>query len=124
MQKLILILITIGVVIYLLFSTLVPDVASNKYDTLQTAQEQNATKNGFLPTILPASAYDIAESHDAKKQEIFGLFHYKEADEAAFLSQLSPSQEYNQTMVWEDFLFHIDKEKNIVKFRNRPATAK
>ncbi len=124
MQKLILIIITIGVVIYLLFSTLISDVAINKYDTLRSAQEQNATKNGLLPAILPVSAYDIAESHDAKKQEIFGIFHYKEADEAAFLSQLTPSQEYNQTMVWGDFLFHINKEKNIVKYRNRPAATK
>ena len=124
MQKTILIIITIGVVIYLLFSTLISDVVINKYDTLQAAQEQSATKNGWLPAILPASAYDIAESHDTKKQDIFGLFHYKEADEAAFLSRLTPSKEYNQTMVWGDFLFHIDKEKNIVKYRNRPVTTK
>ena len=124
MQKTILIIITIGVVVYLLFSTLISDAVINKYDTIQTAREQNATMNGWIPEILPPSAYDIAESHDPKKQEVFGLFRYKEVDEAAFLSKLAKSNEYNQTMVWGDFLFHIDKEKNIVKFRNRPVTTK
>ncbi len=124
MQKTILIIITIAAIIYLLFSMLTINVGINKYDTLQTAREQNATINGWIPEILPASAYDISESHEPKKREVFGLFHYKEVDEAAFLSKLAKSKEYNQTMVWGDFLFHVDKEKNIVKFRNRPATTK
>ena len=124
MKKFFLPAVGIAVSIYFLFSYFVKDVTINRYEDYQTVQEQNATEQGWVPALLPASAYDIAETHDMKKHEIFGLFHYKEPDEAALLSQLTVTKEDNQTMGWGDFLFHVDREKNIVKYRNNPALSK
>ena len=76
--------------------------------------------DGWVPAILPVSAYEITETHDIDKNELFGSFKYKEADEKAFMSQLSKHS--NDTKVpyeWENFLFIVDSEKNSVKFRNK-----
>ena len=124
MKKFLLPAIGIAISIYYIFSFFVKDITINRYDNYQTVQEQNATQKGWVPALLPTSAYDIAETHDMKKHEIFGLFHYKESDEVALLSKMTASKEDNQTMVWGDFLFHIDTEKNIAKYRNNPALSK
>jgi len=96
------------------------DVTINKYDDYQTVMEDNATERGWIPGILPKSAFDIAETHDIDKNELYGSFRYKQKDEEAFTSHLKALPDSNDTYEWEHFLFKIDKEKRRVKFRNKP----
>jgi hypothetical protein len=110
----------IGIGLYLLLSLFIDDFQINKYEDIQAVKEQQAIQKGWIPAILPSSAFEIAETHDKVKNEIYGMFKYKEADEAALLAKLTPSQEQNATMQWEGFLFHVDTEKNLVKYRNKP----
>jgi len=121
MKKFLLPAIAIAISIYLLFSIFVEDVAINRYEDYQTVQDQQAIEKGWVPAILPSSAYEIAETHDPDSPDIFGMFKYKEADETTLLSKLTDLHEQNGTMAWEGFLFHIDKEKNLVKYRNKIA---
>ncbi len=121
MKKFLLPAIAIAISIYLLFSIFVEDVAINRYEDYQTVQDQQAIEKGWVPAILPFSAYEIAETHDPDSPDIFGMFKYKEADETTLLSKLTDLHEQNGTMAWEGFLFHIDKEKNLVKYRNKVA---
>jgi len=121
MNKYILFSIVIAVTMYLLLSTFVGNATINRYEDLQTVHDQQAIAKGWIPAILPPSAYEIAETHDNDKNEIFGVFKYKEADEATLLSKLTDLHEQNGTMGWKNFLFHIDREKNLVKYRNKPS---
>jgi hypothetical protein len=88
----------------------------NKYDSLETVQHEKAMEKGWIPKILPLSAYDIVETHDRDTNTIFGKFWYKERDEVDFLSKLKESNNHYEG---EDFLFKIDKKKNKVDFRNK-----
>ena len=121
MKKFLLPAIAIAITIYLLFSIFIPDVTINRYEDYQTVQEQKAIAKGWVPAILPPSAYEIAETHDPESPDVFGMFKYKEADEAVLFSKLTDLHEQNGTMTWEGFLFHIDKEKNLVKYKNKVA---
>jgi hypothetical protein len=121
MKKFILPAIAVAISIYLLFSLFIKDVTINRYEDYQTVQDQHAIAKGWVPAILPPSAYDIAETHDPDSPDIFGMFKYGEADEAMLFSKLTDLHEQNGTMAWEGFLFHIDKEKNLVKYRNKVA---
>ena len=112
-------MLAIAVTIYLLFSIFIPDVTINRYEDYQTVQEQQVIEKGWVPGILPPSAYEIAETHDPDNHDILGMFKYKEADEAELFSKLTDTHEQNGTLEWEGFLFHIDKEKNLVKYRNK-----
>ena len=114
-------MIVLAVSLYLLLSAFVQDVTINRYEDLQTVQEQQAIEKGWVPALLPPSAYDIAETHDLDTNEIFGMFRYQEKDEAALLSKLVDLPELNATMGWGNFLFHVDREKNLVKYRNKPS---
>ena len=101
---------------YFLLTSYFSDTQINKYDSIAAVQDNKAMQKGWIPKILPASAYDIVETHDIDTNENFGKFSYKEPDEASFLAQLS---ENNDTYSNENFLFKINKEKNEVRFRNK-----
>ena len=120
-NKLIIATLLVAASIYLLFSAFVQDFEVNKYKDIQAVREHKAIAEGFIPAILPSSAYDIAETHGKDVPGIFGSFAYKEADEAALLSQLKPSKEGNGTMRHGAFLFRVDTVKNLVKFRDKPV---
>lgn len=120
--KLLIIAVAIAGLVYLLFSIFFADVQINKYTDIAAVKDQQAIQKGWIPAILPASAYEIAETHDLDKNELFGSFKYKEADEVLFLKQLQSIGDEKNTLYWEDFLFRVDKEKNLVKFRNRTLT--
>ncbi len=117
--KLLIMAFAIAGLIYLLFSVFFVDVQINKYSDIAAVKDQKAVQHGWIPGILPESAYDIAETHNIDKNTLFGSFKYKEEDEEAFLKHLSPMNDEKQTMYWENFLFRVDKEKNLVKYRNR-----
>ena len=116
MKKLLLIILLVFLTIYLVLTSYFPNTEINRYDSLETVQTKKVIEKGWIPKILPASAYDIVETHDVDSHKVFGEFSYKESDEEEFLSKLKES---NETYEGESFLFKIDKEKNRVNFRNK-----
>ena len=116
MKKILLIVVVVITALYLLLTSYFPNVVINKYDSIEAVQKNKGIEKGWIPKILPLSAYDIVETHNLDKNTVFGKFSYKERDEEAFLSNLKVS---NEVYEGEDFLFKIDKEKNMVSFRNR-----
>jgi len=105
--------------IYLLFSFFFSDVQINKYSSIAAVEEQGAIDRGWIPAILPESAYEITETHDLDTNTLFGSFKYKEKDEESFMQNLTKINDTKNTRYWRDFLFRVDKNKNLVKFRNR-----
>jgi hypothetical protein len=82
-------------------------------------KDDTAIERGWIPEILPESAYDISETHDLDSNQLFGSFNYKEPDEKKFLAQLTVMPDMNDTMEWGNFLFKIDKAHKHVKYRNK-----
>jgi len=107
--------------LYGLLSVFVQDFQINKYADMQAVHEQHAIDKGWLPALLPPSAYAIAETHDLDTNNLYGKFRYKEPDEAALMAKLTPLHDGNGTMVWQHFWFRVDREKNLVQFRNAPV---
>jgi len=120
MKKILIATLLFFAVIYLLLNSYFQDVLINKYPTVASVKEAKAIEHGWVPGIIPPSAYDIEEVHDLDKNQLFGRFSYKEQDEAALLKALSPAPDMNNTYQWEAFLFKIDREQNRVKYRNKP----
>jgi hypothetical protein len=116
MKKILSIVVIIIVALYWLTNSYFSEVQINKYDSIQTVKENGVIEKGWIPEILPLSAYDIVETHDLDKNRVFGKFSYKQRDEKEFLSKLKESDGMYE---WGNFLFKIDKDKNIVDFRNK-----
>ncbi len=116
MKKMLLIVLVVVISVYWVLRSYFPNVEINHYDAVGTVQENGVMEKGWVPKILPPSAYDIVETHDVDKRSVFGEFSYKEQDEEAFLSQLTVANGIHEG---EKFLFKIDREKNRVSFRNR-----
>ncbi len=116
------ILVVIAGVVYFLFSSFFADVQINKYEDIEVVKKQKAIQNGWIPAILPKSSYEITETHDIDANTLFGSFKYKEEDEESFMQNLMGMDDDKKTLFWENFLFRVDKTKNIVKFRNRTLT--
>lgn len=106
-----------GAFIYLLFSYFFVDIQINKYDDIAAVKDQKAIEHGWVPSIVPLSAYEITETHNIDKNELFGTFKYKEEDEKNFLTHLTTKSEGVQQ--WGNFLFKVDTKLNLVKFRNQ-----
>jgi hypothetical protein len=119
MKKIIIGILLFFAAVYLMLTTYFKDIVINKYPDKATVVREKAMENGLIPALLPDSAYNIAETHDDEKGDLFGSFYYKEKDETALLEQLKKAPEMNETYEWGDFLFHIDTQKNRVKFRNK-----
>ena len=98
------------------------DVQINKYDSKAVVQQEQAIERGWVPGIIPDSAFEITETHNLDTNILVGSFKYKEEDEAKFMEVLTTVPDMNQTYTWENFLFKVDKEKKRVKFRNKPAS--
>ena len=120
MKKIIGAMLLFFLAVYLFMTSYFSDVHVNKYSDRETVKENQAIEKGWVPAILPESAYDIAETHDLDTNELFGSFRYKERDEEALLKNMTASSDKNDTLEWGDFLFKIDREKNRVKYRNKP----
>jgi hypothetical protein len=119
MKKILLITLALGGSIYLLFSYFFSDIQINKYSDIEAVKDQKAIKDGWIPSILPKSAYEIIETHDVDNHTLYGSFKYKEEDETLFMQHFSKSTENNNTLSWGDFLFKVDTSHNSVKFRNK-----
>jgi len=119
MKKLILIGMAIAIGFYGVYSYFIEDIQINKYSNMEVVREHEAIEKGWIPKILPMSAYKIIETHDLDTNTLLGAFNYREQDEVIFMRNLTPLDDSNDTMFWDNFLFKVDKSKNHVKFRNR-----
>lgn len=122
LKKMLLAMLGFFVLVYFTLTHYFPDTQINKYPDIQTVMENNATQNGWIPAILPESAYDIAETHDLDANTLFGSFKYKENDEEKFMENLTAVVDMNNTLEWGNFLFKVDKKLNNVKYRNKPSS--
>jgi len=118
-KKLLLLTALIAISIYLIMSAVIKEVEINKYDSLNTAKEQKAIEKGWIPAILPESAYEIIESHDLESYTTFGSFKYDKKDEADFMQQLTDLNQTDKVLTWGDFLFKVDKSLNLVEFKKK-----
>lgn len=118
MKKILLAMLAIMGIVYFLFSYFFADIQINKYADIETVKEQQAITKGWVPSILPLSAYEITETHNIDTNELFGSFKYKEKDEISFTKHLTKAD--NDVLQWGDFLFKVDTKLNIVKYRNKP----
>ena len=98
------------------------DVQINKYDSKSVVQEEQAIERGWIPGIIPDSAFEIAETHDIDTNEVFGSFKYKQEDEEKLLKELSTVPDSNKTYTWKNFLFKVNRKHKRIKFRNKPAS--
>jgi len=105
--------------IYFLLTAYFSDVQINKYPDIASVKEDKAIEKGWVPALLPPSAYNIEETHDIDTNQLFGRFYYKESDEKSLMQQISPVPDSNGTYEWKAFLFRVDTEKNQVKYRNK-----
>jgi hypothetical protein len=118
-KKTLLAMLLFFVAVYFILTHYFGDVEINKYDSKATAQQEQAIERGWIPAILPESAYEISETHNLDTNELFGSFYYKDKDEKIFMENLTLMPDINNTLEWGNFLFRIDQEKNHVKYRNK-----
>ena len=121
-KKAIIGMILFSAIFYFTLTQYFGDVQINKYDSKAVVQEEQAIEQGWIPGIIPDSAFEIAETHDMDTNIIVGSFRYEEEDEAKLMEVLTTVPDMNQTYTWENFLFKVDTEKKRVKFRNKPAS--
>ena len=93
------------------------DVQQNYYINKNDVVKDSAIQRGWIPAIIPNSAYEIEEKHNLDTNEIKGSFKYSEKDENNFINILTKS---NGKLIWENFEFLIDRKNNKVKFKNKP----
>ncbi len=121
MKKILITVALFTILIFLLINQNFEDMQISKYESLEEVKNNKAIEGGWIPTILPASAYDIVESHDLDTNTIFGSFKYKEKDEETFIEKLTDPNSADDMLEWGNFIFKVDKNLNQVKFRNRPT---
>jgi hypothetical protein len=109
------------IIIYFTLRQYFGDVQINKYDSKSVAKQEQAIEHGWVPDIIPDSAFEITETHDIDTNEIFGNFKYKQEDEEKFMKAITLLPNSNDTYTEGQFLFKINTEKNFVQFRNKPT---
>ncbi len=118
-KKILLAMLLFFIAVYFMLTHYFGDVQINKYQDIAMVKQEQAIQKGWIPSILPESAYEIAETHDLDSNTLFGSFYYKEKDEKAFMENLTLMPDMNNTLEWGNFLFKVDMEQNHVKFRNK-----
>jgi len=121
-KSIILLILSFLVLGYVVFIQRYSDAQINKYEDIQVVKENQAIQKGWVPAILPDSAYEITETHDLDANTLFGNFKYKEQDEAGLMQHLTVKEDMNNTLEWGDYLFRVDKKLNYVKYRNKPSS--
>lgn len=56
---------------------------------LSEARAAGAVERGWVPGLLPKSAFQIRERHDLDTNEVWGAFRFNPSESATFLSHLS-----------------------------------
>ena len=123
MKKILIAVALFLVLIFLLINQSFEDMQISKYESIEEVKKNTAIKGGWIPAILPDSAYDIVESHDLDTNTIFGSFKYKEKDEETFMQNLTGLNGIDDMLEWGNFLFKVNKELNQVSFRNKATSA-
>ena len=118
-QKILLLILSFFALLYVAFMQRYSDVQINKYEDIKVVKENKAMDRGWIPSILPKSAYEITETHNIDTNAVFGSFKYKEEDEAVLVEQLSAKKDMNNTYEHGGFLFKINKKSNRIKYRNK-----
>ena len=121
-KKILLFILSFAVLIYVVFIQRYSNVQINKYEDVEVVKENKAIQNGWVPAIIPNSAYNITETHDPDANTLFGSFNYKEQDEAKLMDHLTVKDDIKNILEWKNFLFTVDKEQNQVKYRNKPSS--
>ena len=121
-KKAIIGMILFSAIFYFILTQYFGDVQINKYDSKAVVQQEQAIERGWVPGIIPDSAFEITETHNLDTNILVGSFKYKEEDEAKFMEVLTTVPDMNQTYTWKNFLFKVDTEKKRVNFRNKPAS--
>jgi hypothetical protein len=121
-KYILLLIVSFFVLGYVVFTQRYSDVQINKYEDIEVVKENKAIQKGWVPAILPDSAYNITETHDLDINTLLGSFNYKEQDEAGFMKHLTVKDDMDDTLEWGDFLFKVDKKLNQVKYRNKPSS--
>jgi len=67
-----------------------PDVVSSHYATLAQARADQLFDRGWLPDLLPPSAYDIHTSNDVAQNTSVGEFHFVPAEFPLLEARLQP----------------------------------
>jgi len=118
MKKIMIALFVFAVLVFLMLWFNFSDMQINKYPSLTEVKEDQAIQKGWVPSNIPDSAYNIAETHDIDTNNLVGKFNYKESDESKFMDSLKTTDK-NATMTFGNFLFKVDTSKNIVHYRNK-----
>ncbi len=92
----------------LLLNKIFLDTQTNTYRNKEEVINNNAIKQGWIPSIIPDSAYNIKEEHNLDTNIFKGSFKYDEKDENNFLKKLT---KLNEELTWEYFIFIIDIKK-------------
>ena len=121
MKKIIFAILVFFAAVYWMLTVYFSDVTINKYPDRETVVANHAIEQGWIPALLPDSAYDIEETHDIDTNQLFGRFCYKPADEKVLMEVLKSYNDSNDTYRWENFLFKVDTKNRVVKFRNLPG---
>ncbi len=121
-KYILLLIVSFFVLGYVVFIQRYSDVQINKYEDIEVVKENKAIQNGWVPAILPNSAYKITETHDPDANTLFGSFNYKEQDEEKFMENFTDLNSENNTLSWGNFLFKINKKLNQVEYRNKPVS--
>ncbi len=58
-------------------------VVTATYATLDEARQAGAIDRGWIPALVPAGAHDLREAHDPGTSRRWGLFDFRQADDAA-----------------------------------------
>jgi len=122
MKKIVLAILLFFALIYWILTAYFSDVTINKYPDKESVIKEKVIEKGWIPGLLPDSAYNIEETHDLDSNQLFGRFSYKPADEKVLIDAFTPYSESNDTYRWENFLFKINTKTHTVKFRNLPGT--
>lgn len=112
-KEIIAVLIIFGAIFF--FSSL--ESNTKTYKNLQEAKNDSLFKRGWLPDILPPSAYNINISTNLDTNESKGCFFIKENEFDLFLSKLKLI--YDNNYKFNSFTFIINKSTGEVKYTNQ-----
>lgn len=108
--------ILIVVLLFFIWFLLEFDTQKNAYTNKNEVLNDKAIVRGWVPRILPDSAYEIQEKHNIDTNQINGSFKYLEKDEKIFLSNLTTK---DNIYIWENYKFEVDTKINEVKFSSK-----
>ncbi len=119
MKKFLLVLFFFVLVLFVMLFVFFDDTQTNHYATLGDAKADGAIERGWVPSIIPASAYDITEKHNLDANAFRGSFSYHKEDMPHFMEALKIIDANRSIYQWEDTLFYIDTKEQKVWYRNK-----